>query len=143
MPFMRNPSDPFAPPNKQRPARLNSLLWILEPLERDAGYTRRKMFGCDAAYLDGLLYLVVADREAPWNGVMVCTSHERQAALMDDMPSLQPHPELPKWLYLPQTDEAFEASAETLVTLALARDPRMGVAPKPKASRRTSWRSAD
>lgn len=140
---MRNQPDPFAPPRKPRPARLNSLLWILDPLERDANFLRRKMFGCDAAYLDGLLYLVVADREAPWNGVMVCTSHERQAALIEDMPSLQPHPELPKWLYLPQTDEAFEMLAEKLVALALARDPRMGVAPKPKTSRRKSWRAED
>ncbi|MNT73731.1 hypothetical protein D3C72_2124740 [compost metagenome] len=48
-----------------------------------------------------------------------------------------------KWLYLPQTDEAFESHAATLVALALDRDPRMGVAPKPKTSRRKSWRAAD
>lgn len=143
LPTMRNQPDPFAPPRKTRPARLNSLSWLLEPLERDANFMRRKMFGCDAAYLDGLLYLVVADREAPWNGVMVCTSHDRQAALMDDMPALRPHPELPKWLYLSQADEAFEALAEKLVALALERDPRMGVAPKPKAARRKPWREVD
>lgn len=139
---MRNP-DLFAPPKKQRPARQNSLNWILEPLERDAEYARRKMFGCDAAYLDGLLYLVVADREAPWDDVMVCTSHERQAALMADFPSLVPHPQLGKWLYLPQSDEAFEAIAARLVQLALARDPRFGVVPKPKARRRKPWRTDD
>jgi len=140
---MRNHHDPFAPPNKQRPARLNSLLWILEPLERDPGYTRRKMFGCDAAYLDGSLYLVVADREAPWNGVMVCTSHDRQAALIADMPALVPHPELGKWLYLPQTDETFEAIAQRLVALAQLRDPRLGVVPKPKSRRRKPWREEE
>ncbi|SIT29820.1 hypothetical protein [Achromobacter sp. MFA1 R4] len=132
---MRNRSDPFAPPSKQRAARLNSLAWILEPLERDAGYMHRKMFGADAAYLDGLLYLIVADRDDPWNGVMVCTSQERHAALMADMPSLVPHPVLGKWLYLPQTDDAFEATAAALAGLAVARDPRLGVAPKPKARR--------
>lgn len=132
---MRNRSDPFAPPSKQRAARLNSLMWILEPLERDAGYMHRKMFGADAAYLDGLLYLIVADRDDPWNGVMVCTSQERHAALMADMPSLVPHPVLGKWLYLPQTDDAFEATAAALAGLAVARDPRLGVAPKPKARR--------
>lgn len=136
-------SDLFAPPRKQRAARVNSLSWILEPLERDAAYQRRKMFGCDAAYLDGLLYLVVADREPPWDGVMVCTSREHHAALMADVLGLLAHPELGKWLYLPQTDEAFESRAATLVRLALDRDPRMGVAPKPKASRRKSWRAAD
>lgn len=138
---MRNAPDPFAPPRKQRVVRQNSLLWILDPLEQDASYVRRKMFGCDAAYLDDMLYLVVADRDEPWNGVMVCTSHERQAALMADIPSLNPHPELGKWLYLPQTDESFETIAAQLVELALARDPRLGVVPKPKARRRKSWRT--
>ncbi len=140
---MRHPPDPFAPPRKQRPVRQNSLLWILEPLERDANYTHRKMFGCDAAYLDGSLYLVVADRDEPWNGVMVCTSHERQEALMSEVPGLVPHPELGKWLYLPQADEQFEARATHLVELALARDPRMGVVPKPKSRRRKSWRAEE
>lgn len=140
---MRNQPDPFAPPNKARPARQNSLLWILDPLEQDANYLRRKMFGCDAAYLDGSLYLVVADREEPWNGVMVCTSHERQAALVAEIPNLLPHPELGKWLYLPQSDEAFETIAAKLVALALARDPRLGVVPKPRSRRRKSWRAEE
>ncbi|WP_287142913.1 hypothetical protein [Achromobacter sp.] len=140
---MRKSSDPFAPPRKARVARSNSLSWLLEPMERDANYQLRKMFGCDAAYLDGLLYLVIADRDAPWNGVMVCTSQEHHAALMADVPGLLVHPTLGKWLYLPQTDEAFESQASTLVSMALARDARMGVTPKPKASRRKSWRTAD
>jgi len=99
------------------------------------------MFGCDAAYLDGALYLVVADRDEPWNGVMVCTSRERHAALCEEMPSLLPHPVLGKWLYLPQSDDAFEALASHLAALSLARDPRLGVVPKPRKSRRKSWRS--
>ncbi|MEN4917888.1 hypothetical protein ABE485_04400 [Achromobacter spanius] len=137
---MRNPPDPFAPPRKQRAVRQNSLLWILEPLERDAGYSHRKMFGADAAYLDGLLYLIVADRDDPWNGVMVCTSQERHAALLADMPSLKVHPVLGKWLYLPQSDDSFESIAATLAALAVARDPRLGVVPKPKARRSKSPR---
>ena len=132
---MRNPPDPFAPPRKQRAARQNSLLWILEPLEREAGYMHRKMFGADAAYLDGQLYLIVADRDDPWNGVMVCTSQERHAALLADMPSLKVHPILGKWLYLPQSDEAFESIAATLAELAVVRDARLGVTPKPRARR--------
>jgi len=132
---MRTPPDPFAPPRKQRAAKTNSLLWILEPLARDAGYMHRKMFGADAAYLDGLLYLIVADRDEPWNGVMVSTSQDRHAALLADIPELLPHPVLGKWLYLPQSSESFESTAATLAALALARDPRMGVAPKPRARR--------
>ncbi|EHK63461.1 hypothetical protein [Achromobacter arsenitoxydans] len=132
---MRNPPAPFAPPRKQRAARQNSLLWILEPLEREAGYMHRKMFGADAAYLDGQLYLIVADRDDPWNGVMVCTSQERHAALLADLPELAPHPVLGKWLYLAQSNESFESIAATLAKLAVARDPRMGVTPKPRARR--------
>lgn len=135
---MRKPPDPFAPPRKQRAARQNSLLWILEPLERDTGYMHRKMFGADAAYLDGLLYLIVADRDDPWNGVMVGTSQDRHAALRADLPELMPHPVLGKWLYLPQSNESFESIAARLAALAVERDPRMGVAPKPRAPRRKS-----
>ncbi|WP_338879049.1 hypothetical protein WHX56_22365 [Achromobacter veterisilvae] len=137
---MRNRPDPFAPPRKQPSPRPNSLIWILEPLERDAAYTHRKMFGCDAAYLDESLYLVVADRDDPWNGVLVCTSKERHAALLSEIPNLLPHPVLGKWLYLPQGDEAFEPTAEKLAALALARDPRVGVIPRPKSPRRKTWR---
>jgi len=138
---MRNRPDPFAPSRKQPARRLNSLLWILGPLERDANYSHRKMFGCDAAYLDESLYLVVADRNDPWSGVLVCTSKERHAALLSEIPNLLSHPVLGKWLYLPQGDEAFESTAEKLAALALARDPRMGVMPTPKAPRRKHWRA--
>ncbi|KAA1007686.1 hypothetical protein FVF58_23490 [Paraburkholderia panacisoli] len=110
----------------------NSLVWIFDAFERDATYVRKRMFGCDAAYVEGLLWLVAADREAPWNGLLVCTSQERHAALIDDMPALRPHPVLGKWLYVPQDDPAFETVAERLTALVLARDSRVGVEPKPR-----------
>lgn len=129
--------DPFAPPGKKQASpRSNSLLWIIEPLERDAGYASRKMFGSDAAYLDGLLYLIAVDRDDPWNGLLVATSKERHAALMEEMPGLRPHPVLGKWLYVPQDDEAFEEIARRVGELALARDPRIGVEPKPRPRRK-------
>jgi len=110
----------------------NSLAWILEAFESDSTYIHKRMFGSDAAYVDGLLCLVVADRDAPWNGLLVCTSQDRHAALIDEMPALQPHPVLGKWLYVPQDDPAFETIAETMTALVLARDPRVGVEPKPR-----------
>jgi hypothetical protein len=116
----------------------NSLVWIFDAFERDPTYIRKRMFGCDAAYLDGLLYLVAADRGESWNGLLVCTSQDRHAALIDDMSALTPHPVLRKWLYVPQDDPAFEAVAERLTELVLARDPRMGVEPKPRVRRGTS-----
>lgn len=110
----------------------NSLVWIFEAFERDATYIRRRMFGCDAAYIDGLLCLVVADRDEPWNGLLVCTSQERHAALIEDMPALRPHPVLGKWLFVPQADPAFEGIAQRMTSLVLARDWRVGVEPKPR-----------
>lgn len=114
----------------------NSLVWIFEAFERDSTYMRKRMFGSDAAYIDGLLCLVVADRDEPWNGLLVCTSQERHAALIDEMPALQPHPVLGKWLYVPQDDPAFESIAEKMTKLVLARDWRVGVEPKPRNPRR-------
>ena len=110
----------------------NSLVWIFEPFERDATYIRKRMFGCDAAYVDGLLCLVAADRDKPWNGLLVCTSQERHAALIEEIPALRPHPVLGKWLYVPQDDPEFEAVAERTTALVLARDERIGVEPKPR-----------
>jgi hypothetical protein len=113
----------------------NSLVWIFDAFERDATYLRKRMFGSDAAYIDGQLCLVAADRAKPWNGLLVCTSQERHAALIDDMPALRPHPVLRKWLYVPQDDPAFESIADHLTKLVLARDPRVGVEPRPRKPR--------
>ena len=110
----------------------NSLLWILEALENDETYFRKRMFGCDAAYVDGSLCLVVADRAEPWNGLLVCTSRERHASLIEEMPALQPHQVLGKWLCVKQSDPAFEDVARHVTSLVLSRDPRIGVEPKPR-----------
>ncbi|HTH59679.1 MAG TPA: hypothetical protein VL689_05935 [Paraburkholderia sp.] len=114
----------------------NSLIWIFEPFECDETYVCKRMFGCDAAYLGGMLCAVAADRDEPWSGLLVCTSQERHAALIDEMPALRPHPVLGKWLYVSQYDPAFESVAQNIVALVLARDARIGVEPKPRRSRR-------
>jgi hypothetical protein len=116
----------------------NSLLWIFDAFEADSTYLRKQMFGCDAAYIDGLLCLVAADREKPFNGLLVCTSHDRHAALVSELHALRPHPVLGKWLYVPQDDSAFEDTVEAVIALVLARDPRIGVEPKPRKRRTKS-----
>lgn len=68
----------------------------------------------------------------------MCTSHERHATLIAEMPALRPHPVLGKWLYVPQDDPVFETVAEKLTALVLARDPRVGVEPKPRNRGRKS-----
>ncbi|MEX3763903.1 hypothetical protein [Paraburkholderia phenoliruptrix] len=110
----------------------NSLLWVFDPLNDDAGFMRKRMFGFEAAYMDGLLCLSVGDGEEPWNGLLVCTSRERHADLVREFPELAPHSVLGKWLYLSQRNEDFEAIAGTLVKLVSRRDSRIGVEPGAK-----------
>ena len=126
---MPNPPPIF---ERKKPAkRQNSLVWIFDRFEFDPGYMRSRMFGCETAYIDGMLCLGVIDRGAePWSGLLVCTSHEHHAALMEEMPALSPHEVLGKWLYISQEDAAFEDTADRLVELVLARDPRVGIEPK-------------
>lgn len=130
---MVNPESLFQTAPRAR--RRHALAWIFEALERDSSYIETRMFGCNAAYIDGLLCLVIADRGAPWSGLLVCTSRERHAPLIEEMPALGPHPVLGKWLYIAQEHPDFEAIAERMTALVLARDPRVGVEPKPRKRR--------
>ncbi|WP_206957149.1 hypothetical protein [Trinickia acidisoli] len=116
----------------------NSLAWIFEAFERDPTFVRKRIFGTDAAYIDGLLCIAAGDREEPWNGMLVGTSQDHHATLVEEMPSLRPHPVLGKWLYVSQSDPAFETIVEQVTSLVLARDPRIGVEPKPKRRRKTT-----
>jgi hypothetical protein len=116
----------------------NSLSWVLDALERDPTFVHKRMFSADAAYIDGRLCLTAGDREEPWNGMLVCTSQAHHASLIEQMPALRPHPVLGKWLYVSQADPAFESMVEQVTALVLARDPRIGVEPKPKRSRKSA-----
>jgi hypothetical protein len=119
------------PPN-QKLKRKNPLLWIFEPLEDQPRLIRKKLFSFDAVYLDGLLYLAVAQGKEPWNGLLVCTSHEHHAAITAQFPQLTSHPVLGKWLYLSQLHPDFESIAPEVVEMTAKRDPRLGVEPRPK-----------
>jgi len=116
----------------------NSLSWVLDALERDPTFVHKRMFSADAAYIDGRLCLTAGDREEPWNGMLVCTSQAHHASLIEQMPALRPHPVLGKWLYVTQADPAFESIVEQVAALVLARDPRIGVEPKPKRRKKTA-----
>lgn len=110
--------------------------WLWEPLEADATFVLRTMFGAKAAYLDGKMMLCFCSGKEPWRGVLACTDRTRHAALQADFPELAPHPILPKWLYLPESADRFEAVATTLVKLARQRDPRLGIVPQLKSRRK-------
>ena len=109
--------------------------WLWEPLEADATFVLRSMFGAKAAYLDGKLMLCFCAGEEPWRGVLVCTDRAHHPDLLAEFPVLTPHPVLPKWLYLPESADNFEPLATRLVTLARRRDLRIGVQPQRKKRR--------
>lgn len=110
--------------------------WLLEPLEDHPTYLRRKMFGCEAAYLNGRLMLVLAAGEEPWNGMLVATGREFHQALQQEWRQLKPHPVLGKWLYLSQNNRDFEKVAKAIVEHVRQGDPQIGVEPKPRKRKR-------
>jgi hypothetical protein len=125
-----------------RAATAHPLGWLFEPLEDLPGYLRRKMFGCEAAYLNGRLMLVLAAGEEPWNGLLVATSREFHQALQLQWKPLKSHPVLGKWLYLSQTDPAFDKVAASIVEHVQRGDARIGVEPKPRNRKRAGKAAA-
>lgn len=109
--------------------------WLWEPLETDASFVVRPMFGTRAVYLDSKLMLCFSARKEPWRGVLVATDRTHHAALLAEFPAVAPHPILPKWLYLPESADDFEPAAARLVALARKRDPRIGITPAIKKSK--------
>jgi hypothetical protein len=60
---------------------------------------------------------------------LVCTSREYHSELVTEYPGLQPHPVLPKWLYLAQSSNEFEETAQQIVLQTMKNDKRIGVEP--------------
>jgi len=120
----------------ERIKHVHPYAWLWEPLETDVSFVLRSMFGTKAAYLDGRLMLCFAARDEPWHGVLVATDRTHHASLLAEIPLLSPHPILPKWLYLADSEDGFDRTAERLVSLAKQRDPRIGVVPQPKRRKR-------
>ncbi len=124
-----------APANIDRIHPVHPHHWLWEPLEIDPTFVLRSMFGTKAAYLGGQLMLCFCASQEPWQGMLVCTDRIRHAALLVEFPELVEHPILPKWLYLPESSDRFERTAVRLVSLAIKRDPRIGVTPQPRKTR--------
>ncbi|MCB1103601.1 MAG: hypothetical protein H7A44_03085 [Opitutaceae bacterium] len=114
---------------------VNRHLWLVEPLEGEATLLVKSMFGGKAVYLDGRFVLFLADKAEPWRGVLVPMEREHHAAVIADRPVLARHPVLPKWLYLSESVDSFEADAQWLVQRIRHRDPRIGIIP-PAAKRK-------
>ncbi|MSU64801.1 MAG: hypothetical protein EXS38_01575 [Opitutus sp.] len=128
-------------PNLARIKPVHPHAWLWEPLEAEASCVVRAMFGTKAVYLDGKLVLCFTAKAEPWRGVLVCTAREHHAALRAEFPVLSPHPILPKWLYLPESENDFERVAVRLVRAVRQRDARIGGVPQPKKRRSRQRRS--
>lgn len=111
--------------------------WLWEPLENEAGFVLRSMFGTKAVYLDGKIVLCFSAGDEPWRGLLLPTDRAQHDALRAEFSALVVHPVLTKWLYLPEASAAFERTATALVQLVRRRDPRLGVVPPPKKRRST------
>lgn len=120
------------------------LQWLTEPLWDEPTFTLKAWFGGRTVTLHGRHHLVLMVQGEPWQGVLVCTSHEHHASLLAEFPSLVQHPILGKWLYLSEAVESFERDAQRLVRCVRARDPRLGILPSPRKKRaRKKFRFGD
>jgi hypothetical protein len=122
--------------------KLHRHAWLWEPLESDATFVLRSMFGAKACYLDGRIMLCFCAGDEPWCGLLVCTDRSQHAALLKEYPHLTPHPILPKWLYLPESHDQFEETGMRLVRQARRRDPRIGVTPQARSTGKRKTRTA-
>jgi len=112
------------------------LRWVVESLEDERSYMEKPMFGCLAVYLHGRLSLLLSSGEEPWNGLLIPTDHQFHDGIRKDFRDVVQHPVLKKWLYLPEASENFEAVADDIVEAIRLNDPRFGVEPKEKKSKR-------
>ncbi|MEI6322704.1 MAG: hypothetical protein WCP60_06345 [bacterium] len=117
---------------KIRFERLHPHAWIWEPLESDATFVLRAMFGTKAVYLEGRLIFCFAAKTEPWSGVLVATDRQHHPSMISEIPALTPHPILSKWLYLSESFDSFEREARHLIILAKQGDGRLGVVPRQK-----------
>jgi hypothetical protein len=124
------------PPIKPPALRTHRLQWVLEPIANHPSFFQRPMFGCVATYLFGKLMLVLAAKEEPWDGILICTSREFHGPLTIEYSDLQPHPVLGKWLYLPRGHNNFEEIARHVLLQIAKNDPRIGVEPGVKGRKR-------
>lgn len=118
--------------SKGRRRRAHPLLWVIEEIEEEPSYLEKSMFGCLGCYLNGRLVLVLAARQEPWSGLLIPTSHEHHASIINEFPDLAAHPVLGKWLWLKMKVDDFEGVANMLIERILQNDRRFGVEPLKK-----------
>jgi hypothetical protein len=108
--------------------------WILQAFENQASFFTKRMFGGVAAYLFGRQMLVLVQPTKTgrwkWHGVLICTEHAHQPAIIEEFPQLAPHDVLKKWLYIDSRHEDFELTMERVSEAVARDDPRFGIRPR-------------
>jgi hypothetical protein len=119
------------------PARTFENEWIVRIFEDHPTFFTKRMFGGLAVYLFGRMMLLLVEPTRTgrwkWHGVLICTEHAHQPALIHDFPALAPHAVLKKWLYIDSRHQAFEPTMERVAEAIAQGDPRFGIHPRPRA----------
>ena len=94
------------------------------------------MFGGLAVYLFGRQMMLLVEPTKTgrwkWHGVLVCTDHAHQPAIIEEFSELAPHDVLRKWLYLDSRHEDFEPTMERVAEAIARDDQRFGIHPRPR-----------
>lgn len=113
--------------------------WIFQAFEEHPSFFTKRMFGGLAAYLFGRQMLLLVEPTKTgrwkWHGVLICTDHVHQPALIEEFPGLAPHAILKKWLYIDTHHEDFESIMGRVAEAMVRDDPRFGIRPQPRKER--------
>jgi hypothetical protein len=113
--------------------------WIFEAFEDHRSFFTKRMFGGLAVYLHGRQMMVVVEPTRTgrwkWHGVLICTEHAYQSAIIQEFPHLAPHGVLKKWLFIDSRHEDFEPTMERVAEAIARDDQRFGILPQPRKER--------
>lgn len=124
---------------------MRELVWIEELLP--SGIVRKAMFGGYAYYYENRMVLALFEKTGDrvfknkkynfelWNGCLFPTEREHHEDLQKRYPFLNPHPVLPKWLYLPLDTEDFDTHVESIIIQIRKRNLAFGIVPKQKTKK--------
>ncbi len=115
--------------------------WLFAFFAKHPTFFKKRMFGGVAAYVHGRQMLVLVEPTKTgrwkWHGVLVCTDHARQPAIVAEFPQLAPHDVLGKWLFIDSRHDEFEPTMERVAAAIARNDSRFGIAPRSRKRRAT------
>ena len=129
----------ITPAEWKSPMRTFANEWIFQVFEDHPSFFTKRMFGGLAIYLFGRMMMVLVEPTRTgrwkWHGVLICTEHAQQPAIIEEFPELVPHDILKKWLYIDSRREDFEPTMERVAKAIARDDQRFGIGPHPRRER--------